>query len=118
MQDIKGMTIYCDAEDYEIVPGLSSFQIQCKGRVVANRETMAGAQAFVNRRCNPKEIRGQHYDGNCSCGNGSRGWDYFSTGGLVYERCNQCNKPLRMIAVKLLAEDLLKDFDLEDFIND
>lgn len=118
MQEIKGMTIYCDAEDYEIVPGSSNFQVLRNHRVIGNFPTMMRAEAFVKRRINPVETRPQIYQDICRCGNSKIGWDYFTAEGIVYERCNTCKRPLRMIAIKLLKEEMLKDFDLEDIFKD
>lgn len=118
MQVIKGMTIYCDAEDYEIVPGSTQFQIVRNERVLANLPTLARAEAFVRRRTNPQETRLAIYQDICRCGVTKLGWDYFTAGGIVYERCNTCKNPLRMIALKLLKEEMMKDFDLEDLFKD
>ena len=112
------MTIYCDAEDYEIVPGNTNFQVLRRGTVIANKPSMKEAETFVFNRTNPQETHLTFNQDICRCGWAKEGWDYFVAEGIVYERCNKCKRPLRMIAVKLLKEEMMKDFDLEDLLKD
>lgn len=117
MQKIEGMTIYCDTEDYEIVPGLSNFQVLRAGIVVGNFDTVSSAGVFVHRRTNPKEIPLKWYKDICRCGWTKEGWDYISTEGIIFEVCNTCKQPLRMNIVDKFKAESLADFDLDDFID-
>ena len=117
MQTIEGMTIYCDAEDYEIVPGATNFQVLRKGTVIANFSAMILAETFVYNRTHPKKRALRFYKDMCRCGWAKEGWDYVSTEGLIFEVCNKCKQPLRMNMVNKFRAESIKDFDLDDFIN-
>ena len=106
-----------DAEDYEIVPGSSNFQVLRKGTVIANFATEYAAQFFVERRTNPREVPLRFYSDMCRCGWAGEGWDYVSTEGLIFEVCNKCKQPLRMNIVDKFRSDSIADFDLDDFID-
>lgn len=118
MQVMHGMTIYCDAEDYEIVPGVSYAQVFRRKEVIANFPSVGEAEAYIHRRTNPKELPVRLYRDMCRCGWAKEGWDYASTEGVIYEMCNKCKKPLRMNIVDHMREESLKDFDLEDIFKD
>lgn len=118
MQVSHGMTIYCDAEDYEIVPGNTNTQVLRHGMVIANFQSLNGAVSYVHRRTQPHEIPVRLYKDMCRCGWAKEGWDYVSTEGVIYEMCNKCKKPLRMNIVDHMREESLKDFDLEDIFKD
>lgn len=117
MKEINGMTIYCDTEDYEIVPGSTNVQVMRNERVIANFGLMDDALKFIERRTNPKEVRPMFYSDICRCGWAKEGWDYVTTNDIVFERCNKCARPLRMIAKKLVSQSMLVGFSLDDFIN-
>lgn len=118
MQEIHGLTIYCDTEDYEIVPGLSAVTVLQKGMVIANFDTQEKAEDYVHRRTNPKEVPVKMYTDMCRCGWVREGWEYVSTEGIVFERCNKCLMPLRKNVADLIKTKSLEDFDLEDIFGD
>lgn len=86
--------------------------IYCMGKWPSEK----AATDFIYRRTHPVEIPARVYADICRCGAMKKDWDYYITNGLVFERCNLCNQPLRHNVMVEINRDLIKNFDLDEFL--
>ena len=84
---------------------------------LAGFPTEEKAKAFIEKRCNPIEVRSQIYSDICRCGRSGPAWDYIRTNGIVFERCVNCRMPMRYDVMLALNKPLTENFDLDDFLN-
>lgn len=84
--------------------------------VEGNFPTEYKANSWVARRCTERITAARIYEDMCRCGCLKKDWDYYTTDGLKFERCNLCNNPLRHSVMLEINRDLLADFDLEAFL--
>lgn len=74
------------------------------------------AKDWIVRRTTERLVPARIYSDICRCGSLKHNWDYYTTNGLKFERCNLCNNPLRHSVMLEINRDLLADFDLEAFL--
>lgn len=131
MKYFAGHAVFCDTEDYGIIPGLSSVQVvreryiglREKPLVIGNFPSVGDAQIYIDRMCNPKEEPLKVFQDICRCSGqyisygANSPWDYVTTEGTIYELCNHCNQPLSMAVKDLLNSKASEDFDLDAFLN-
>lgn len=75
--------------------------------------TKEEAKQYVDRRCNPQPIEPKFYVNLCTCGGQ---WDYRVINGVIYNHCNDCNKPLYEEHKEKINMFAIADVDLFDLL--
>lgn len=108
--------IFGKPEDYRIHYDGVRYIVFNPISVEGNFETEYRANSWIARRCTIRIVPARIYSDICRCGCLKFNWDYYTTDGLKFERCNICNNPIRHNVMLAINRDLLKDFDMDEFL--
>lgn len=88
-----------------------------QGRKIGSFPTLEALEEFLNKRLNPPVVPEKIYTDICRCGCRSVENFYAITNGIVWEYHSLCGNPLRHADMVDLNRPLIKDVDLDDFLN-
>lgn len=78
--------------------------------------TKAAARRFIRSRVEPVEVAPRTYPQICDCLSWTYQIEYAQCKGIVFERCSHCLFPTKHIFLNPLNAEVLKDFDLDEFL--
>jgi hypothetical protein len=74
------------------------------------------ARKFIRSRVEPEEVDPRTYPQICNCLSWQYPFEYRKCGAIIFERCSKCLMPTKHIFRTPLNAEVLKDFDLDEFL--